>query len=84
MTAGLILAGMSAVIGGMLVAAQGPICARLSEELNRDSLAAVFLAFLIATVAARLLVVRLGSWRSTRTRPDLDASRSTITLGRSD
>ncbi|WP_202361134.1 hypothetical protein [Mesorhizobium sp. 131-3-5] len=30
---------MSAVIGGMLVAAQGPICARLSEELNRDSLA---------------------------------------------
>ena len=83
MPAGLILAGMSAVIGGMLVAAQGPICARLSEELNRDSLAAVFLAFLIATVAARL-VVRLGSWRSIRTRPDLDASRSTITLGRSD
>lgn len=64
MSAGLLLAGVAAVIGGMLVAAQGPIYARLSEELNRDPLAAVFVAFLTATVATAVLVVGSGSWRS--------------------
>lgn len=64
MSPGLLLAGIGAVIGGMLVAAQGPIYAKLSEELNRDPLAAVFLAFLTATVATGLLVFGLGNWRS--------------------
>jgi transporter family-2 protein len=52
------------MIGGMLVAAQGPIYARLSEGLNGDSLAAVFLAFLSATVVTGLLVLGVGNWRS--------------------
>lgn len=64
MSPGLLLAGIGAVIGGMLVAAQGPIYAKLSEELNRDPLAAVFVAFLTATVATGLLVFGLGNWRS--------------------
>ncbi len=64
MSATLLLAGLSAVIGGMLVAAQGPIYAKLSEELNRDSLVAVFVAFLTATLATGLLVLVTGGWRS--------------------
>jgi len=51
-------------MGGMLVAAQGPIYARLSEGLNRDPLTAVFLAFLSATLATGTLVLLLGNWRS--------------------
>lgn len=48
----------------MLVAAQGPIYARLSEGLNRDPLASVFIAFLSATLVTGLLAVVLGNWRS--------------------
>ena len=59
-----IFAGIGAPIGGMLVAAQGPIYARLSEGLNRDPLTAVFLAFLSATFATGILVVAGGNWRS--------------------
>lgn len=64
MSAAWLLAGSSAVVGGMLVAAQGPIYARLSQELNRDPLAAVFVAFLTATLATGLLALASGSWRS--------------------
>jgi len=48
----------------MLVAAQGPIYARLSEGLRGDSLAAVFLSFLSATLVTGLLVVGAGNWRT--------------------
>jgi len=64
MSSGLLFAGICAALGGMLVAAQGPIYARLSEGLNRDPLLAVFLAFLTATMATGLLVLGLGNWRS--------------------
>lgn len=80
MSASLLLAGMSAVIGGMLVAAQGPIYARLSEELNRDPLAAVFVAFLTAAMATGLLVVGFGSWRSI-SLPALASLPSWVWLG---
>lgn len=60
----LLFAGISAVAGGVLVAAQGPIYARLSKELNGDPLAAVFIAFFSATMVTGLLVAALGSWRS--------------------
>ncbi len=60
----LILACTFAALGGMLVAAQGPIYARLSEGLSRDPLVAVFLAFLTATGATGLLVFGLGDWRN--------------------
>ncbi len=64
MPSGFIVACLGAAIGGMLVAAQGPIYARLSEGLRGDSLAAVFLAFLSATFATGLLVLGAGNWRS--------------------
>ncbi len=64
MSAAWLLSDFSAVVGGMLVAAQGPIYAKLSGELNRDPLAAVFVAFLTATLAIGLLALVSGSWRS--------------------
>jgi transporter family-2 protein len=67
MSASFVLACLSAAIGGMLVAAQGPIYARLSAGLNHDPLAAVSVAFLTATIAAGFLVVGLGNWRSITT-----------------
>lgn len=53
-----------AVAGGMLVAAQGPIYARLSIGLGRDHLLSVFLAFATATVATGLLAMVTGSFRT--------------------
>ncbi|MFN7751760.1 MAG: DMT family transporter [Pseudomonadota bacterium] len=80
MSAGLLLAGVSAVVGGMLVAAQGPIYARLSKDLNRDTLAAVFVAFSTATLATGLLTVGSGSWRSI-SLPALAALPAWVWLG---
>ena len=59
----LIFAAM-AFVGGMLVAAQGPIYARLSAGLNRDYLLAVFLAFSTAAVLTGALALLSGSFRS--------------------
>ncbi|MEZ5397846.1 MAG: DMT family transporter [Bryobacterales bacterium] len=64
MQGALIIPGLIAFIGGMLVAAQGPIYARLSEGLGRDPLLAVFLAFLTATFVTGLIAVLAGSFRS--------------------
>ena len=52
-----------AFIGGLLVAAQGPIYARLSEGLGRDYLLAVFLAFATAAAATGALALASGSFR---------------------
>jgi transporter family-2 protein len=49
MTSGL-LAGFSVVLGGVLVAAQGPIYARLSALVGGNPLAPAFLAFATATL----------------------------------
>jgi transporter family-2 protein len=64
MSAGATILGAAAFIGGMLVAAQGPIYARLSEGLGRDYLVAVFLAFLTATLATGVLVFATGHHRA--------------------
>ena len=56
--------GMMAFIGGMLVAAQGPIYARLSQGLGRDYLLAVFLAFATAAFATGALALATGSFRN--------------------
>ncbi len=53
-----------AFVGGMLVAAQGPIYARLSEGLGRDHLLAVFLAFATATFATGISALATGSFRT--------------------
>lgn len=50
-------------VGGMLVAAQGPIYARLSESLNQNYLLAVFLAFATASAVTGLLAAFAGSFR---------------------
>ncbi len=56
-TAGLAAA---ALVGGVLVAAQGPIYARLADGLDHNLLAAAFLAFLTATVFLGLIVLVSG------------------------
>lgn len=53
-----------AFIGGMLVAAQGPIYARLSDGLGRDYLLAVFLAFATAAFVTGLMALASGSFRN--------------------
>ncbi len=53
-----------AVLGGVLVAAQGPIYARLAEGLGRDYLLSVFLAFLSAALVSGLLTLASGSFRT--------------------
>ena len=53
-----------AFVGGMLVAAQGPIYARLSAGLNRDFLLAVFLAFSTAAALTGALAFLSGSFRN--------------------
>lgn len=53
-----------AFLGGMLVAAQGPIYARLAAGLHRDYLLAVFLAFSTAAVLTGTLAILSGSFRN--------------------
>ncbi len=53
-----------AFVGGMLVAAQGPIYARLSDGLSRDYLLAVFLAFATAAGVTGVMAVGFGSFRN--------------------
>lgn len=53
-----------AFAGGMLVAAQGPIYARLAAELNRDYLLAVFLAFATAATVTGTVAFFAGSFRN--------------------
>lgn len=53
-----------AFLGGVLVAAQAPIYARLSDGLNRDYLLAVFLAFATATAAAGMFSLIAGGFRN--------------------
>ena len=52
-----LLMGLAAVMGGILVAAQGPIYARLSAALGGNPLFAAFLAFGVATLALGVLLV---------------------------
>lgn len=59
-----LLFAASAFLGGMLVAAQGPIYARLSEGLGHDPLLAVFLAFATATAVTGTLALMAGSFRT--------------------
>lgn len=64
MTPGPLFFAALAFAGGMLVAAQGPIYARLSTGLNRDYLLAVFLAFATAAVVTGMLALVAGSFRN--------------------
>lgn len=64
MQATLIISGILAFAGGMLVAAQGPIYSRLSDGLGRDYLLAVFLAFATAACATGVLALTTGSFRN--------------------
>ena len=52
-----LLFGALAFLGGMLVAAQGPIYARLSEGLGRKSHLAVFLGFATAVLVKGVMAV---------------------------
>lgn len=56
--------GILAFCGGLLVAAQGPIYARLSEGLGRDYLLAVFLAFSTAAIVTGAMALASGSFRN--------------------
>ncbi|PWJ21599.1 DMT family transporter [Jannaschia seohaensis] len=64
MQATLFVSAALAVLGGMLVAAQGPIYARFSLGLGRDHLLAVFLAFATATLVTGLFAFVSGSLRA--------------------
>ncbi|MDU8914100.1 DMT family transporter [Aestuariicoccus sp. MJ-SS9] len=64
MSATLLTFAALAFIGGMLVAAQGPIYARLSEGLGRDPLLAVFLAFATAALVTGAMAFVAGSFRN--------------------
>ena len=59
----LLLFGALAFLGGMLVAAHGPIYARLSEGMGRNSHLAVFLAFATAALVKGVIAVVTGSFR---------------------
>lgn len=52
-----ILMGIAAVTGGMLIAAQGPIYARMSALLGGNPLVVAFLAFALATCALGLMLL---------------------------
>lgn len=60
----LVLFSCLAFVGGMLVAAQGPIYARLSEGLGKDYLLAVFLAFATAACVTGVMALTAGSFRN--------------------
>ena len=64
MTHSSLIFAVLAFVGGMLVAAQGPIYARLSAGLNRDFLLAVFLAFSTAAALTGALAFLSGSLRN--------------------
>lgn len=49
--------GLAAVTGGMLIAAQGPLYARMSALLGGNPLVAAFIAFLLATIVLGLLLL---------------------------
>ncbi|MGR3505748.1 MAG: DMT family transporter [Paracoccaceae bacterium] len=63
MLAAFVIFGVLAFLGGMLVAAQGPIYARLAEELGRNYLLAVFLAFATAALVTGFMALVTGSFR---------------------
>ncbi|AML51049.1 DMT family transporter [Falsihalocynthiibacter arcticus] len=62
-----IIFGAMAFLGGILVAAQGPIYARLSEGLGRNYLLAVFLAFTTAAFVTGIMALATGSFRGLTT-----------------
>lgn len=63
----LLLFGALAFLGGVLVAAQGPIYARLAEGLGRNYLLAVFLAFTTAAFVTGIMALATGSFRGLTT-----------------
>lgn len=63
MLAAIVMFGVLAFLGGILVAAQGPIYARLAEELGRNYLLAVFLAFATAALVTGFMALVTGSFR---------------------
>lgn len=50
----------AAFVGGLLVAAQGPIYARLGQSLGNNTLAATFFAFLTGAGAIGLVLLAVG------------------------
>lgn len=60
----MMISGLIAFVGGMLVAAQGPIYAWLSEGLGRNPILGVFLAFATATLITGLIAFATGSLRT--------------------
>lgn len=52
-----LLMALAAVLGGVLIAAQGPIYARMSAALGGNPLFAAFLAFGMATLALGLALI---------------------------
>lgn len=71
---------LAAMFGGALIAAQGPIYTRLATGLGQNALAAVFLAFLTATVATGLVLLTTGQHR-TITLPGLAGLPLWVWLG---
>ena len=63
MQVAVLIFGVLAFLGGMLVAAQGPIYARLVEGLGRNYLLAVFLAFAVAALVTGIIALVTGSLR---------------------
>lgn len=57
MAASSIVLAAAAVLGGILIAAQGPIYARMSAHLGGSPLYAAFVAFGVATLALGLLLI---------------------------
>jgi transporter family-2 protein len=47
----------ASILGGVLIAAQGPIYARMASELNGNKLAAAWLAFVVATTALSVVLL---------------------------
>lgn len=52
-----LILGLAALLGGMLIAAQGPIYARMAAALGGNPLVSAFLAFAVATAALGLMLL---------------------------
>lgn len=59
-----LLMAAAAFVGGVLVAAQGPIYARLAGELGGNRATAVFLAFVVGAVASGAAMLATGGQRT--------------------
>ncbi len=64
MPAPVALMAAAAFLGGVLVAAQGPIYARLAAALAGNQAAAVFLAFVVGAAASGAVMLATGAQRA--------------------